>query len=254
MNRQPHRTATATAAPAPVAVLLTLVLALVLALVPGIGTAEAAPDSGVEARFVQLINAERAKAGLPALRVADDLIGVGRRHAVRMAEQDHLHHNPNLGSDVKGWDKVGENVGRGPDIDRVHAAFMASEGHRRNILDPEWTEVGVGVEMVEGGLWVTELFRLPSGSSAAPPPPPPPPAADPAPADPAPEPAPASTPAPASDATTSAAAPAASAEPEPQPPVREVVDVPLPVDRVTLVLARLGVHDDGHPPAGSATP
>ncbi|WP_169786697.1 CAP domain-containing protein [Nitriliruptor alkaliphilus] len=246
MNRQPYRTATA--APAPIAVLLTLVLALVLALVPGIGAAQAAPDSGVEARFVQLINAERAKAGLPALRVADDLVGVGRRHAVRMAEQDHLHHNPNLGSDVKGWDKVGENVGRGPDVDRVHAAFMASEGHRRNILDPEWTEVGVGVEMVDGGLWVTELFRLPSGASA------PPPAADPAPADPAPDPAPTSTPEPASDATTSAAAPAAEPDPEPEPPVREVVDVPLPVDRVTLVLARLGVHDDGHPPAGSEAP
>jgi uncharacterized protein YkwD len=243
VDRQTSRTAAATP-PSLSALTATVVLALLLALVPGIRGAEAAPDAGIESQFVQLINGERAKAGLPALRVAGDLVAVARRHSVRMADQQHLHHNPNLGGEVSGWDKVGENVGRGPNVDRIHAAFMASAGHRRNILDPEWTEVGVGVEVVDGGLWVTELFRLPAGASAPPPPPPPPaPAADPAPAsEPAPSAAPASTPA----AEPVSAAPAAPVVEEPAPTVpREVVDVPLPVDRITLVLARLEVEDDG---------
>lgn len=247
MNRQQPRTATA--GPAPAVTVGTLILALLLTLVPGVRIAEAAPDAGLEARFVELINSERASAGLPSLRVADDLIGVGRRHAVRMAEREDLHHNPNLGSDVSGWDKVGENVGKGPDIDRIHAAFMASEGHRRNVLDPDWVEVGVGVEVVDGGLWVTELFRLPSGAAAASPQPEPEPPAEPAPADDTAETA-SATEAPAADAGTEA--PAADTPPADTPPVREVADVPLPVDRITLVLARLEAADDGHPLAARA--
>lgn len=243
---------TTVAVPHAVAVVSTLVLALVLALLPGTQSADAAPDAGLEAQFVSLINAERASAGLPALRVASDLVAVGRRHAVRMAAASDLHHNPNLGSDVGGWDKVGENVGRGPSLDRIHAAFMASEGHRRNILDPEWVEVGVGVEIVDGGLWVTELFRLPTGVSQPAPPAEPAPPADPAPAadpPPAADPAPAPAPEPAS-----AEAVDPPAEEAPAPVEREVVDVPLPVDRVTLVLARLGAEDDGYPLAERHAP
>jgi hypothetical protein len=240
-----------TAMPRPVAVVSTLVLALVLALLPGGHGADAAPDAGIEAQFVSLINAERANAGLPALRVASDLVAVGRRHAVRMAAAADLHHNPNLGSDVAGWDKVGENVGRGPSLDRIHAAFMASEGHRRNILDPEWVEVGVGVEIVDGGLWVTELFRLPTGASQPAPAAAPAPTAEPAPvADP--EPAPAADPAPAPEPQPAEAPSAdAPAEEAPEPVEREVVDVPLPVDRVTHVLARLEAEDDGFPVAAA---
>lgn len=247
---------TTVAVPRPVAVVSTLVLALVLALLPGGQGADAAPDAGLEAQFVSLINAERASAGLPALRVASDLVAVGRRHAVRMAAASDLHHNPNLGSDVGGWDKVGENVGRGPSVDRIHAAFMASEGHRRNILDPEWVEVGVGVEVVDGGLWVTELFRLPTGAAQPAPPAAPAPPADPAPAQ---DPTPAADPAPAEEAEpepepANAEAAEPPAEETPAPVEREVVDVPLPSDRVTLVLARLEAEDDGHPLAERHAP
>lgn len=250
MDRLPSRTAATrrplavAAARRPFPAVATTVLALVLTLLPGARAADAAPDAGAEAQFVALINAERASAGLPEVRVAGDLVEVGRRHARRMADQQHLHHNPALGSDVTGWDKVGENVGRGPDVDRVHAAFMASDAHRRNILDAEWIEVGVGVEVTDGGIWVTELFRLPTGAAA--------PASQPqAEAEPAPAPADAAPrdeeradepPAPEPAAPEPAAA-TADAPPEP----REIVTVPLPVDRVMLVLARLGVDDDGRP-------
>lgn len=239
----PRATSAAIAVPVParrlawVAALVAALVALVLVPVPA--PAEAAPDGGLEARFVALINQERADAGLPALRVANDLVAVGRRQAERMAGAADLHHNPDLGSDVSGWDKVGENVGRGPDVDRIHAAFMASPSHRRNVFDAEWTEVGVGVEVVDGGLWVTELFRLPRGATAPTPEPEPATAA---------EPAPARGLGPGTGAPASAAAPAdapTSADPEPAPTVeRDVVTVAPSLDRISLIQARLDAAAD----------
>ena len=133
---------TALAAPArrPATVVLAVVMALVVAvLVPA--TARAA-DAGAEQAFVAAVNRERAAAGLPALAVAGDLVAVARRHAVRMADAADLHHNPNLTGEVGGWQKVGENVGRGPSVEAVQDAFMASPGHRANVLSPDWTAMG----------------------------------------------------------------------------------------------------------------
>ncbi len=162
---------------AAVAALLALLVTL---LVPTAARA----DAGAEASFVQLVNQERAARGLAPLAVADDLVAVARRHSGRMADADDLHHNPSLATEVSDWQKVGENVGRGPSVDPIHTAFMESPGHRANILDGDWTQIGIGVVVRDGTVWVTEVFREPLAATA------------PAPA-PAPEPAPAQAPAPA---------------------------------------------------------
>jgi hypothetical protein len=229
----------------PIGFALVLLVALLATLVPAVVPAALA-DGGMEAAFVSQINQERAANGLPALASSGDLAAVARQHSARMADQDHLHHNPNLGGHVSGWEKVGENVGRGPDVGAIHRAFMASSGHRRNILDAEFTQVGVGVVVRGNTVWVTEVFRLPAGAA---PKPAPEPAPEPEPK-PAPEPAPKPKPAPAPEPAATdpepepAAAPAADAEPEPE--VREpheVIDTPLPLDRITLTLARLEARD-----------
>jgi hypothetical protein len=83
-----------------------------------------------------------------------------------MARTDDLYHNPNLGSAVRNWQAVGENVGRGGDVPSLHQAFMNSPSHRANILDRDFTEVGVGTYVDGNGiLWVTEVFRRPYGST-----------------------------------------------------------------------------------------
>lgn len=119
-------------------------------------------DADAESAFVSAANRERAAAGLSPLAVADDLVAVARRHSATMADGHDLHHNPSLTSDVASWQRVGENVGRGPGTDAIHAAFMASPTHRANILEAGWTEVGIGVEAREGRIWVTQVFRLPA--------------------------------------------------------------------------------------------
>jgi hypothetical protein len=231
---------------------LALVLALAASLLP-INVAAAYADAGLESQFVAAINRERANAGVSALKVAGDLTSVARGHSGVMADGTDLHHNPKLGSQVTGWKKVGENVGRGPSVGSIHDAFMASTGHRRNILDPDWIEVGVGVVVRDGRIWVTEVFRVPSGASAPAPAPKPDPAPAPEP-DPAPEPAPAPKPVTGSSATPPPAAapagePTTASVPEPvagatppeevEDPIRHaVLEPPLPVDRLMLTLAR----------------
>jgi hypothetical protein len=131
-----------------------------------------------------------------------------------MMNQDHLHHNPNLASVTSGWEALAENVGVGPDVARLHEAFMESDGHRRNILG-NYNYVGVGVvRESETKIWVTVVFmRGREGLVSPPEDPAPEPQPEPAPApDPSPQPDPAPSPAP------QPAAPAPAPSPAPQPP------------------------------------
>jgi uncharacterized protein YkwD len=249
----------------PVVLVAVLVAALLVALVPAPEAARA--DAGREADFVAAVNRERAEAGLPTLAVAADLTAVARRHSARMADQGKMHHNPNLASDVGGWLKVGENVGRGPSVSSIHTALMNSSGHRRNILDGEWSQIGIGVEVRGSTVWMTAVFRLPAGAA---------PKAEPK-AEPEPEAEPASAPKPSPESepkaaaaapttaaaapkatpantaagdpgpeTTTAAAPAAepAPEPAPDPEPHEVVETPLPLDRLVVTLARMETTEE----------
>ncbi len=138
------------------AVLLVALAALVL--VPS----TAASAAGEDADFVFRVNAARSAAGLGAYRDAPDLAAVARVHAERMGRGNTLYHNPNLTTDVVNWDSVGENVGYGGSVANLHQALLNSPGHRANILDTTYTEVGVGTYWAGGTLWVAEVFRKPT--------------------------------------------------------------------------------------------
>lgn len=230
----------------PAAALVVLLVSLLAGLMTPV-TAHAAVDSSAESQFVAAVNQERAARGLPALQVASDLTSVARSHSARMAGSDNLHHNPNLGSDVSNWQKVGENVGVGPSVSSIHGAFMNSPSHRANILGSDWVQVGVGVEVRGDSIWVTQVFRLPMGSSQ--------PAPEPAP-EPETTPEPATTPEPeaqpvaaansgtadasaATDETTDAAAsaPEGPATAQPLPPVAP------DSDRALAMMTRVAAED-----------
>ncbi len=228
--------------------LLVAALALVAASLPPL-TGPAHADSGIEAAFIAAANDARAAHGLPALAVAGDLTSAARAHSRVMGNASNLHHNPNLGGSVSGWQKLGENVGRGPSVDAIHRALMDSPSHRANILGGDWTQIGIGVVVVDGTIWVTQMFRQPTGASSAAPEPEPEPATDPAP-QPEPTPAPATDEDPGDNADGASGAnsdsvgggdgdgpgPADDAEPAPDPhPVPEQRVTP---DRTTLLLAK----------------
>lgn len=185
----------------------------------GLGAATAASDDA--AAFVSAINSSRASlAGVPALTPAADLDDVAARHAAEMVERGAIFHNPSLGQQVTGWEVVGENVGVGPDVATLHQAFLDSPGHRANLLDSRFTEVGIGVVTSGDRLWVVEVFRKPATTVAAAPAPAPAPSAPAQVAAPAsapkvvapkvvaPKPVATPVPAPAAEAVASTAAPA----------------------------------------------
>jgi uncharacterized protein YkwD len=137
-------------------------LALALAAVlTGALTAAPAGATTAEDSLTARLNGARSDQGLPSLATRSDLVAVARAQATRMADSGTLYHNPNLTTDVTNWRWVGENVGYGPDVQTVHVAFMNSDDHRANILDTDYTQVGVGVVERGDRVWVAEVFRRP---------------------------------------------------------------------------------------------
>lgn len=121
---------------------------------------------GIEDHVAQLVNAERRKYRLPALRVDERLRGSSRAHSADMARRRFFDHQAPDGAVPA--DRIreygyphpaAENIARGqPDPPSVMRAWMNSAEHRRNILHPQARSVGVGVYRGPGGPWWTQHF------------------------------------------------------------------------------------------------
>ncbi|HVF74089.1 MAG TPA: CAP domain-containing protein [Acidimicrobiales bacterium] len=147
-------------------------MAIVGVLVPvAVAPAGAAADpQAAEAAFVAKINALRAAKGLGQLRVDAELTSIARQWAARMASKGDIAHNPSFSAQVQAnWVKLGENVGMGPTVDKLHAAFVASPTHYKNLVDGAFELVGVGVVVGANGILFTahQFERLaPAGTPA----------------------------------------------------------------------------------------
>jgi hypothetical protein len=142
--------------------------ATVFALAPGLH-AQTSPA----ATSRSLLNSARASAGLKPLGDDSRLDAIAQAQAQRMADRDAIYHNPNLKSDADAagvnWETIGENVGVGPDASSVHQAFMASPGHRQNILYGDYTVVGIGYAVgKDGSVFIAQDY---AGLAASTPPP-----------------------------------------------------------------------------------
>lgn len=163
-----------------------LAIALVAALLSTLGTAlpaSAVPTSAAsdnEATFLTRLNQERVARGLAPMVLDTKLAATARDWSAQMNGRNSLSHDPGLAADASAvepaWRAVGENVGVGYSAASLHDAFMASTGHRANILG-DYNRVGIGVVMNGTKIWVTVRFlRGPaiSGTTGLGPPPPPP--------------------------------------------------------------------------------
>lgn len=136
------------------AVLLALVATLTAS-----GTEEASATASDESAFVAGLNQVRANVGLPALSVNSQLANLSRGHAQVMADAGSIFHaDPISGGYSGAWQKIGENVGVGANIQVLIDAFVASPGHYANIVDPSFTQVGVGVVWRDSALYTTHRF------------------------------------------------------------------------------------------------
>jgi uncharacterized protein YkwD len=140
---------------------ITASLLVLVAMVTGAVTAGPAGASTVEDSFTAKLNAERSSRDISRLATSGALVTVARAQALRMANANVLYHNPNLTTAVKNWRWVGENVGYGGSAAVVHSAFMRSAPHKANILDGDYTQVGIGAVVKDGRVWVAQVFRRP---------------------------------------------------------------------------------------------
>jgi len=140
-----------------------LVFASIVAVVAGTGLTNltsARADGAVDT--IVLTNQERQASGLGILVIAPDLEAAAQRHAEEMASAGALWHTPNLATVVGNWRRLGENVGRGPSASAIHSGFMGSPTHRANVLQPAYTQIGVGdVIAPDGRLYISVLYRQP---------------------------------------------------------------------------------------------
>lgn len=146
-------------------------------------------DAAMEADFLFRVNEERTSRGLKPLRFRPELLDAARFQSLDMAYNKFFGHESPDGRHhferVAAFDRSAlveysaENVamvevigGRWNltrnAVDRLHGNLMDSPGHRANILNPDITDVAMGVVRTESGVWVTQVFLELSGSLPAP--------------------------------------------------------------------------------------
>ncbi|MFD8005413.1 CAP domain-containing protein [Streptomyces mirabilis] len=124
-----------------------------------------APASAAVARVLALVNSERGKVGCSPLTLNAKLSKAAQDHSADMASHQNMSHTGSDGSDpgqritTAGytWSAYGENVAFGYSTpEEVMAGWMSSAGHKRNILDCGFKEIGVGLAQ-PGSYWTQDF-------------------------------------------------------------------------------------------------
>lgn len=118
--------------------------------------------SSDESRILQLVNAERQKAGVSPLKSDGNLVSIARAKSQDMVDNNYFsHQSPTYGSPFDmlksagiSYMYAGENIAINQSADGAMKAWMNSEGHRKNILNPNFTDLGVGIAPKGDGSYV----------------------------------------------------------------------------------------------------
>jgi uncharacterized protein YkwD len=127
-------------------------------------------DTSAERQMFDLVNEERTGAGMTALIWDDRLVPVARAHSEEMFKLKYFsHQSPVAGTPFDRlksagitYQRAGENLAYAQSVTIAHRGLMQSEGHRENILRPEFTRIGIGV--ISGGPYgrmFTQVFITP---------------------------------------------------------------------------------------------
>lgn len=121
--------------------------------------------SQVGQQVIDLTNEQRKQNGLPALQADTKLSGVAQKKSEDMRQNGYFSHtSPTYGSPFDmmrdngiSYKAAGENIAQGqPTPQEVVKAWMDSPGHRKNILSPDFTHIGIGYDP-SGHHW-TQMF------------------------------------------------------------------------------------------------
>ena len=110
--------------------------------------------SAAEQQMLKLLNDARAQNNVAPLKVDMELTNVARIKAQDMIDNNYFSHNsPKYGNPfdmmksfgVK-YILAGENIAGNQSVDNAENSLMNSPGHRKNILNPEFTHIGIGIQ------------------------------------------------------------------------------------------------------------
>lgn len=112
----------------------------------------------IEAR----VNEERVARGLRPLVWHEGLAELARQWSEEMIATGYRH-SPDSFRELPDLHGIGENILLGySDTGEAHVGWMLSDGHRQNILTPEYTAIGIGVVCRnDGRIWATQMFGMP---------------------------------------------------------------------------------------------
>jgi uncharacterized YkwD family protein len=115
-----------------------------------------APSSGLtadESKMVNLVNQARTEQGVKPLSVNSQLVTLARRKSQDMVDKNYFSHtSPTYGSPfdmmknagIK-YSTAGENIAGAATTESAHQNLMNSPGHRANILNSSFTQIGIGI-------------------------------------------------------------------------------------------------------------
>lgn len=156
---------------------------------PPVGDADAAASAqdGLEDDIVAQVNAARAQprrcgakqyAAAPPLKYSAQLADASQAHAIDMAQRGYFDHDTpegvqpteRLATTGYRWSLTGENIARGDmGADEAMAGWLRSPGHCANIMEPRFSEMGVGIAaggVREGDLYWVQTFAAPRGDDS----------------------------------------------------------------------------------------
>ncbi|MEU3839519.1 sigma-70 family RNA polymerase sigma factor [Streptomyces sp. NPDC028635] len=131
------------------------------------GAAAQPAGSDLASQVTALVNKERQAAGCAPVTQDSLLTNAAQAHSDDMAARDYFEHNSPDGTDpgqritAAGyrWSTYGENIAKGQQTpDEVMTSWMNSPGHRANILNCSFRNLGVGIHNGDGGPWWTQDF------------------------------------------------------------------------------------------------
>jgi uncharacterized protein YkwD len=152
---------------------LAVVLAAVAALARGADPEEPAKVklSDDEQKILDLTNQAREQEKLPPLKPNAQLFEAARGHTANMARKGEMKHEldgkrvpDRVSATGYRWAEVGENIAEtdGDPPALIFKGWMESKGHRANILNPVFTEIGIGiVRNAKGDTYYTQVFAKP---------------------------------------------------------------------------------------------
>ncbi len=132
------------------------------------GSVGASGSTAIASQVIALVNDERARAGVAPLTANSLLTAAAAAHAADMASNGFFSHTGSDGSSSAeratragyNWSTIGENIAMGAtSAEQVMEMWMNSSGHRANILNASFTEIGVGLDSRGGSQWVQVFAR-----------------------------------------------------------------------------------------------